>query len=112
MEYGNLLVILSVFVLLDILTGVVGAVANGNLDSAKMRAGLFHKAAFYCAFALAVALEYAACSLNLGVTVPAASAVVVYIVATEVVSILENICVINPELRNSKFFELFGQQEG
>lgn len=112
MTYANLLAILSAFIALDILTGVIGAVANGALDSSKMRSGLFHKTAFYGAFALAAALEFAARTVELGIEIPAVSAVVAYIVATEVVSIIENLCIINPELKNNKFFALFGHQVG
>lgn len=112
MGYGNLLAILSAFIGLDILTGVIGAIANGALDSSKMRSGLFHKTAFYGAFALAVALEFTAHSIDLGIEIPATSTVVAYIVATEVVSIIENLCIINPELKNNKFFALFGHEIG
>ena len=47
--------------------------------------------------------------MELGIQVPAVGAIVVYIVTTEVVSILENICKINPELREKGFLALFGK---
>lgn len=103
------LAVMSVFILLDIITGVIGAAKSGRIDSTKMRDGLFHKSAFYLAFATAAALEVAASVMDLGITVPAVAAVAVYIVATEVVSILENICIINPELKNNDFLKLFGR---
>lgn len=106
--YLTPLAVLSVFVVLDILTGVASAISAGELSSSKMRDGLFHKLAFYGAYVLAVALECAAGVLELNITIPAAGAVAAYIVATEVVSILENLCKMNPELKNSKFLAMFG----
>ena len=106
--YLTPLAVLSVFVALDILTGVAAAVSASELSSSKMRDGLFHKFAFYGAYVLAVALECAAGALDLNITIPAAGTVAAYIVATEVVSVLENLCKMNPELKNSKFLDMFG----
>lgn len=108
-NYVTPLCIMSVFVLLDIITGLVGAYAGSGFSSTKMREGLFHKSAFYGAFALAVALEVSSEYMDLGITVPAVNVITGYIVLTEVVSILENLCVINPELKNNKFLGMFGQ---
>lgn len=108
--YLTPLAVLSVFVALDVLTGVASAIAAAELSSSKMRDGLFHKLAFYGAYVLAVALEYAAGVFDLNITIPAAGTVAAYIVATEVVSILENLCKMNPELKNSKFLSMFGDE--
>lgn len=101
------LVIISIFIGLDVLTGIVGAALEHDLSSSKMRKGLGHKIGFYLAFVLAVAIEYASLTLNLGFSIPLLQAVSVYICSTEVVSILENLCRINPELNNSRFMSLF-----
>lgn len=105
--YEAPLAIMSAFVALDVLTGILGAVINHEISSSKMREGLGHKLAFFCAFALAVLCEVAMSCMDVGLTVPAVTPVVAYIVATEVVSILENICTINPALKDNAFLSLF-----
>ncbi len=105
------LIIMSVFIALDILTGIISAAKSGAVDSSKMRDGLFHKSAFYLAFMTAAALEIASSVMELGITIPAVAAVAVYIITTEVVSILENICAINPDLKNNEFMKLFGKNK-
>lgn len=103
----NYLVILSVFVGFDILTGLIKAVATKTLSSQKMREGLFHKLSFYIAYALAIAIEFASGTLDLGYSIPLAPIVTGYIALTEIVSIVENMCEINPELQDSKISSLF-----
>lgn len=105
----NFLEIMSIFIALDILTGWIGAIATKSFSSSKMREGLYHKLAFYGAFALSVAMEFASGQLDLGVSIPATGAVTGYVILTEVVSILENLCTINPDLKNKKFLEMFGK---
>ena len=95
------------FIALDVISGLIAAFATKSVNSSKMRDGMTHKLAFFIAFALAAALEIASEFMELGIQVPAA--IVVYIVTTEVVSILENICKINPELREKGFLALFGK---
>lgn len=104
-------IVLSVFIALDVATGVTAGAATKSLNSTKAREGLFHKVAFYFAFALAVALEIATQYISVGIQVPAVGAVVTYIVVTEVFSILENICIINPALKDQKFLDLFNKSD-
>jgi toxin secretion/phage lysis holin len=95
------------FILLDIVTGVVQAVANKELSSTKLRQGLFHKFAFMFAMILGYLVEFGMGYLDLGFTVPIATPVCIYICLTEIVSILENITLMNEDLKNSKFLSLF-----
>lgn len=110
-HFATPLAVLTAFIVLDIVTGVLGAIKAGNMSSTKMRDGLFHKSAFYLAFLTAATIEVTADIMDVGLTVPAVGAVVAYIVATELVSILENICVINPDLKNDDFLKLFGKND-
>ena len=96
-----------VFSLLDIATGVVGAIVQKNLSSTKMREGLLHKLGFILALAVASALQVASVYIDLGFEIPALSAVAIYIIVVECVSILENLTVIEPSLTSTKFFQLF-----
>jgi toxin secretion/phage lysis holin len=95
------------FILFDLITGVVQAVANGELESGKMRSGLYHKLAFIFAMILGYLCEFACGYMELGFTIPLAIPVCVYICLTEIVSIIENIIKLNPELKDSKIWNLF-----
>lgn len=96
-------VVLMVF---DIVSGFAGAAKTKTIQSGKMREGLWHKAGFFGLIILAAVWEVGSAWLNaevsgIGVTVPdlpAVGAVCVFIVATEVVSICENLCTLNPAI--------------
>lgn len=95
------------FVCFDFLTGVIKAIKNKNVSSTIMREGLLHKCAFLLVIILAIMCETAMTHLDLGFNVPLIAPVCVYIILTEIASILENISEINPELKDSKIFTLF-----
>lgn len=95
------------FVCFDFLTGIIKAIVNKNVSSTIMREGLLHKSAFVLVIVLAIMCEAAMEHLDLGIAVPLLAPVCVYIILTEVASILENIAEINPELKCSKMFALF-----
>lgn len=100
------------FVCFDFLTGIIKAIVNKNVCSTTMRNGLFHKSAFALVIILAIMCEAAMTHLDLGFSVPLVAPVCVYIVLTEIASILENITEINPELAGSKLFDLFESTKG
>lgn len=95
------------FVCFDFLTGIIKAIKNKIVSSTIMREGLLHKCAFVLVIVLAIMCEAAMTHLDLGITVPLVAPVCVYIILTEIASILENIAEINPELKDSKVFALF-----
>lgn len=95
------------FVVLDLVTGIMQAVANKTLDSAKMRAGLWHKCGFIMAVILSALIEWSMQFIDLGFTLPLFVPVCVFIILTEIVSIFENVCHLSPELANSKLAQLF-----
>ena len=99
--------IVCAFVLMDLVTGVMQAVANKTLDSTKMRAGLWHKCGFIMAVILSALVEWTMQFIDLGFTLPLFVPVCVFIVLTEIVSIFENVCKLSPELENSKLAQLF-----
>lgn len=90
------------FIVADYLTGVIKAVKNKELDSAKMRLGFWHKAGFIGAMALGyacqLAVNYDLMPTSFNVVF---GGVCVYVIITESVSIFENLCDLSPELRNS-----------
>ncbi len=101
-------VVASLMMALDVVTGFAGAVKSRNIQSGKMREGLWHKAGFFGLISLAFVYEVAAAWMNfeadamgLGVAVPelpAVSGACIFIVATEVVSVCENLCTLNPDV--------------
>lgn len=103
----NIVVIICAFVVMDLVTGVMQAVANKTLDSTKMRAGLWHKCGFIMIVVLAALVEWAMQFVDLGFTLPLFVPVCVFIILTEIVSIFENVCKLSPELANSKLAQLF-----
>ena len=96
-----------VFVFIDYITGVVNAAMHSRLNSSKMREGLGHKFA-YCVL-IFVAYIIDAIQLNSSLNLPFELFPIVSlgIIAIELTSIIENVCEINPELREAKFMDVF-----
>lgn len=111
-----LILVVLVFILLDYISGVLKGVVTNDVSSTKMRLGLAHKAVYLLIIALAVAIEYAAMFVDFGFEVAGLIyvGVCLWIIVTEIASILENLCVINPGLKGTKIYALFGKaaQEG
>ena len=91
-------VITYLLMVLDFVSGIVMAVKNKNFNSSIMREGLFNKFGSVCVIACAVLIDWGQTYLDLGFTVPVASAMCSYIVLMEVGSILENVGRINKNL--------------
>lgn len=92
------IIIVLGFIVFDVVTGLIKAGYNGDYNSAIMRQGGFHKSMEVMALAVAYFVEYAIVYVNIGVNVPAVPAVTVYICIMELISILENICAVNPQM--------------
>ena len=96
------------FIVLDFLTGIIRAFARNCFTSTKMREGLFHKVGLILCMILGGLVDFAQGSLDLGVSVPVAAAICVYICLMEIASIIENVCKINPQIMPDKLAALFG----
>ena len=103
--------IVIAFIVMDVVTGIAQATKNKTLDSSKMRDGLFHKIGFMFAVVLACLCEYAMVWLDLGFEIPMIGGVCTFICLTELVSILENITLLAPELSESAFLSYFNRGE-
>lgn len=103
----HIVAIVCTFVVMDIVTGIMQAVANKTLDSTKMRSGGWHKCGFLMVVLLAALIERAMQFIDLGFTLPLFVPACVFIILTEIVSIFENVCMLSPELANSKLAQLF-----
>lgn len=91
-------IIVGVFILFDIATGVLKGLYNDGINSTYLRKGLFHKLSEVIAVFGSWLLEYAINYIDLGVDLPLFKIVSVYICLMELVSILENLAEVNPTL--------------
>lgn len=107
-----IVMVVAIFVILDIGSGFIAAVAEHEVKSSKAWIGLFKKLGYVLAMALAVAVEIACLYLPLPFVPELFVPVCVLICLIEIMSILENITRINPDLKTDKFFSIFGSKEG
>lgn len=105
-----IIVIACCFMLLDLVTGFTQAVVNHCVDSTKMKQGLWHKCGFLLAMIFGCLCEYAMSYVDLGFTLPIQDAVCMFIILTEIVSNLENLGKISPELTDNKFMSIFDRK--
>lgn len=82
----------------DIVTGIIKGLYLDGLNSTILRKGLFHKLSEMLAIGFAYGLEYAVKVIDLGIDIPIFYGVITYIVIMELISIIENICLVNPRL--------------
>ena len=96
---------------LDVLLGLAGAVKDKNVQSSRMREGLWHKAGSIGLIVLAYILEVAVDHVDLGLVFPGVLAVCGYIIVMEVGSCLENLVILNPELKHNPVMQVFATRE-
>ncbi|UWI18481.1 MAG: holin family protein [Bacteriophage sp.] len=97
-----------VMMVFDIITGFIAAWENKNINSTKMREGLFHKGTLILLIILAWICELFVMHVpELGISVPLVIPACVIIFAMELVSITENVAEANPDLKGSKLLQLF-----
>ena len=87
-----------VFIAFDVITGLIKALAKDGLNSTILRKGLYHKLSEILSVIGAGLLQYGAEDINLGIEVPALMGVASYICIMELVSIIENLAMLNPSL--------------
>lgn len=102
------------FMFIDVLTGVLKAVKNKELNSTKAREGIYKKASFILFIAFGYLADYAMQYVNMGFNFPAAATICTLIIVTEAISILENLGKINPELVKlvAPFLSALNNKEG
>lgn len=108
--FANCIVIAAItciFIIFDIITGFAGGVKEKDVNSTIMRDGLWHKSGFFGLMIFAYLIEVASLYAELGFEVPSVTAVCIYIILTECVSIFENLCILNPEIANSPLGKIF-----
>lgn len=92
------ILIAIIFHVLDMLTGIIAALRAKDLQSAKMRDGLFKKLGFILCYVLAFLVDTQGEQIGLEIGVKILPVVILYAITTEIVSVIENICRINPDM--------------
>ena len=108
----ELFILALIFILMDIVSGILASAVHGEISSSAMRKGLYHKTAEVLLMSVGVAGQIAVRYAELNSVIPDAifQSVIVYVVAMELVSILENINKANPKLKLNELLNLFGKQ--
>lgn len=101
------IIIAIIFHALDMVTGIISAVKSKNLQSSKMRDGLFKKLGFILCYVLAYLVDTQGADIGLQIGVRILPVVILYAITTEIVSIIENICRINPDMVPSAIKAMF-----
>jgi toxin secretion/phage lysis holin len=102
--------ICAILILMDIVCGLVGAARNKELCSAIMRDGLYNKFGELMLLLLAIFINEVLSIMpfdKIGIPPEIAYAVAIYIAVMEIISIIENICKINPNLPFAKILLMF-----
>lgn len=107
MEQFYPIIIALIFNVLDLITGIITAVKNKDIQSSKLRDGLFKKVGFILCYFVAWLVDNEASLIGFQLGTPILPIIILYVCTTELVSILENICKINPDILPEKLMELF-----
>lgn len=92
---------------LDLLTGFIAAVKNKEIQSSKLRDGMFKKIGFFICYFLAWMLDSEGEVIGFSFGVDILPIIILYVCTTELVSVLENVSKINSDLLPDKLLELF-----
>lgn len=107
MEQFYTIIIALVFNALDLITGIITAVKNKDIQSAKLRDGLFKKVGFMLCYFVAWLVDTYGSRIGFQFGISILPIIILYVCTTELVSILENICKINQDILPEKLMELF-----
>lgn len=100
------IVCMFLFIILDVISGVAAAYARKEVESPKLRQGLWHKVGYIFVVFCAIIIEWAMTQgMNMGFNLPLVMPICIWISLMEVVSTLENSAKINPDLSNVPGFE-------
>lgn len=96
-----------IFITIDYITGVINAALKKNISSRKMREGLGHKATYIILLSVCYTIDTMQINTSLNLPTKLFPIVSYGILLIELTSIIENICEINPELKQANFMHIF-----
>lgn len=122
----DLLIVTALAIVADVVTGFAGAVKTGTVMSGKMREGLWHKAGFAGLIVTAFLLEYLCAHIPYAgvevayiqdictalASIPLVLSACLWVIVTEAVSIMENLCILNPDIAKSPIGRIFAHSDG
>ena len=95
----KIFVIVFCFIVIDIFTGLIAAIKNGEYKSTIMKQGLWSKCGEIISMLLGACCEYAFPIVGIQIQIPIVSGIAVYLVIMEVGSSIENLTKISPNLK-------------
>ena len=107
MDY-NFVAVTCIFIVFDVVTGVLQAFINGTFKSKIMRQGGLHKIALLVTMAFGVALDYSQTLVELGFTFPCLKTIAGYISLMEIMSVIENINLAFPNALPKSLINMLG----
>ena len=96
---------------LDIVTGLCAALRKKDLKSYRLRDGLFKKMGFVFCYLLAWVLDNYGDIIGFQIGINVLPIIVLYAITTEIISIVENIHEINPDIMPEKIIEMLHIKE-
>lgn len=107
MEQIYPIIVALVFNALDLITGIISALKEKDIQSAKLRDGMFKKVGFIMCYLMAWLVDKEGAMIGLQIGVQILPIIILYACTTELVSILENISKINSDILPEKLMEMF-----
>ena len=101
------IIIALIFNGVDLITGFISAIKNKEIKSSKLRDGLFKKVGFLLCYFVAWLVDTYGKYIGFQFGVSILAIIIPYVCTTELVSIIENICKINPDIVPDKLMNLF-----
>ena len=113
MDKGIYVAIVAGAIVFDLISGLLKAFANKTVSTTVMRQGLYHKSAILLVVLLAIGCEYVTAFIDLGFTFDGKLVVGVttVICLMEIMSILENLAEINPDIKALKIMSFFSSSK-
>lgn len=91
-----------IFVAFDTISGLIKGFATNTFSSTKVKTGIFHKAALILIMVMSVVIDILSGFIpSMPFTVPLTQGCCLLIIGMECMSVLENVCAINPALKDS-----------
>lgn len=101
------------FNVMDLVLGILSAIRLKEIKSSKLRDGLFKKVGFIACYFLAFVMDNFGKQVGFSLGTPILPVIITYVCTTELVSIIENISKINPDIlpaQLTKFFDCKGEK--
>ena len=107
MQIYTSIIVALIFNGLDLLTGIISAIRVQELKSSRLRDGLFKKVGFILCYFIAWLMDNYGSIVGFKLPVDILPVIILYVCTTELVSILENITKINPDILPDKLMQMF-----